>query len=43
MKIRVIYKSGKTQLFIVASDMLCVDFQKLVEPLGGKIRRMEFL
>lgn len=43
MKVRVTYKSGKTQLFIVAADMLVVDFQKLVEPLGGKIRRLEFL
>ena len=43
MKVRVTYKSGQTQLFIVAEDMLVVDFQNLAEPLGGKIRRLEFL
>lgn len=43
MKVRVTYKSGLTQLFIVAEDILVADFQKLAEPLGGKIRRLEFL
>ena len=43
MKVRVTYKSCLTQLFIVAEDILVVDFQKLAEPLGGKISRLEFL
>jgi hypothetical protein len=43
MKVRVTYKSGKTQLFIVAGSMRVVDFQKLAEPLGGRIYRLKFL
>jgi hypothetical protein len=43
MKVRVYYGTGGARLFIVAGSMRVVDFQKLAESLGGKIRRLEFL
>ncbi len=43
MKVRVYYSAGGARLFIAAGSMRVVDFQKLAESLGGKIRRLEFM
>lgn len=43
MKIRVHFRTGVVTDFIVPEDILAVDFQRLAEPVGGKIRRLEFL
>ena len=43
MLVRVHFHSGAATDFIVPEDMLAVDFQLLAEPVGGKIRRLEFL
>lgn len=42
MKVLVTYTSGKTRVFLVPGSMRVIDFMKLAEPLGGKIRRVEF-
>lgn len=42
MRVRVTYQSGRVQTFLVPAEMLAVDFQRLVEPIGGKIRRLEY-
>ena len=43
MLVRVHFRSGVTTDFIVPEDILAVDFQRLAEPVGGKIWRLEFL
>lgn len=43
MQVRVHFRTGVVTDFIIPEDMLAIDFQRLAEPVGGKIRRLEFL
>ena len=42
MRIRVNFKSGQRQTFIVPKSMLATDFRNLAEDIGGKIENIEF-
>ncbi|GJL76156.1 MAG TPA: hypothetical protein PKM20_02150 [Nitrosomonas sp.] len=42
MRIRVNFKSGHRQTFIVPKTMLATDFRNLAEEIGGKIENIEF-
>lgn len=42
MKIKVNFKSGHQQIFIVPKTMLATDFRNLAEDIGGKIENIEF-
>ncbi|MCB1984353.1 MAG: hypothetical protein H6936_16930 [Burkholderiales bacterium] len=42
MRIKVNFKSGHQQTFIVPKTMLATDFRNLAEDIGGKIENIEF-
>ena len=42
MRIKVNFKSGHQQTFIVPKTMLATDFRNLAENIGGKIENIEF-
>ncbi|MCP5245861.1 MAG: hypothetical protein H6937_07905 [Burkholderiales bacterium] len=42
MRIKVNFKSGHQQTFIVPKTMLATDFRHLAEDIGGKIENIEF-
>ena len=42
MRIRVHFRSGHRQTFIVPKTMLATDFRNLAEGIGGKIENIEF-
>lgn len=42
MRIKVNFKSGHQQTFIVPKTMLATDFRNLAEEIGGKIENIEF-
>ena len=43
MKVRVQFWSGTSHDFIIPEDTLAVDFVAITAPVGGRIRKLEFL
>ena len=42
MRITVYYKSGSHQAFIVPKDILAVEFRRIAEAAGGRIKKLIF-
>jgi hypothetical protein len=42
MQITVYYKSGSHQTFIVPKDILAVEFRRIAEAVGGRIKKLKF-
>lgn len=42
MRITVYYKSGSHQAFIVPKDILAIEFRRIAEAAGGRIKKLIF-
>ena len=43
MKIKAYFKAGGSQTFVVAEDILVIDFITMAEAVGGPLPNVEFL